>query len=288
MKKTSHYFFTIQIVLFYFIVNVSCQTLTGLDQIRKFDSLFSGKKIAIITNHTAVNKNQVHISDIFAAIPESRIIAYFGPEHGIKGNEAAGSKIEHKKSEALIPVYSLYGKTLKPTEEMLKNVDILVFDIQDIGARFYTYIWTMALAMEAATENNIPFVVLDRPNPINGIQVEGNILENEFSTFVGLYPIVVRHGLTIGELANMFNEEGWLKNGVKADLKVIKLKNWDRGRWLDQTELPFIATSPNMPNLETATVYPGLCLLEGTNVSEGRGTDEPFLQFGSPWRSVTV
>lgn len=166
---------------------------------------------------------------------------------------------------------------------MLQNVDVLLYDIQDIGARFYTYIYTMALAMEAAAENDISFVVLDRPNPIGGIHVEGNILEPEFSSFVGLYPIPVRHGMTTGELARMINGEGWLANGVQADLTVIPCKHWRRNQWYDETTLPWRKTSPNMPTLEVATVYPGTCLFEGTNVSEGRGTHHPFLQIGAPW-----
>ena len=213
-----------------------------------------------------------------------KLTALFGPEHGIRGQADAGAKVasEHDPLNG-IPIYSLYGKNRKPTVDMLKNVDILVFDIQDIGSRFYTYIWTMALAMEAAAEQGLPFVVLDRPNPLNGNDIEGNILKTEFSTFVGMYPIPVRHGMTVGELARMFNGEGWLKNGIKADLKIIPLKNWKRNYWFDQTGLKFIKPSPNMPDLETATVYPGLCLLEGTNISEGRGTLKPFLQFGAPW-----
>ena len=166
---------------------------------------------------------------------------------------------------------------------MLRDIDVLVFDIQDIGARFYTYIYTMSLAMEAAAENGKGFIVLDRPNPINGSNVQGNVLEPGLASFVGLYPIPVRHGMTAGELAKMFNEQGWLDGGVKADLIVIPMKGWRRRMWYDQTGLTFIKPSPNMPDLETAAVYPGLCLLEGTNVSEGRGTKMPFRQFGAPW-----
>jgi uncharacterized protein YbbC (DUF1343 family) len=166
---------------------------------------------------------------------------------------------------------------------MLQNVDVVVFDIQDIGARFYTYVYTMSLAMEAAAENGKRFVVLDRPNPINGRNVQGNILEPGLASFVGLHPIPVRHGMTAGELAKMFNEQGWLAGGVKADLVVIPMKGWRRHMWYDKTGLRFIRTSPNMPDLQTAAIYPGLCLLEGTNISEGRGTKMPFRQFGAPW-----
>jgi uncharacterized protein YbbC (DUF1343 family) len=213
-----------------------------------------------------------------------KVTAFFSPEHGILGLEEAGIHIENVNDPNYqAPVYSLYGKTRKPTREMLENVDVLVFDIQDIGARFYTYIYTMSLAMEAAAEYGKRFVVLDRPNPINGLHVEGNILKPEFASFVGLYPIPVRHGMTAGELARMFNEQRWLKDGVKVDLVVIPMKDWRRSMWYDRTGLKFIKPSPNMVSLETATVYPGLCLLEGTNVSEGRGTPQPFMQFGAPW-----
>jgi beta-N-acetylhexosaminidase len=166
---------------------------------------------------------------------------------------------------------------------MLENIDVLIFDIQDIGARFYTYIQTMALAMEAAAEQGVTFVVFDRPNPINGEAIEGNLVEPDFTSFVGLFPIPVRHGMTVAELAGMINNEGWLKNGVRAELKVIPLENWNRNMWFDETGQTFVKPSPNMPDLETAAVYPGLCLLEGTNISEGRGTQTPFLTFGAPW-----
>jgi len=213
-----------------------------------------------------------------------RVMALFSPEHGLWGMAQDGQKMGNQTHPVYgLPVYSLYGKTQKPTDEMLRNIDVLVFDIQDIGARFYTYIYTMSLAMEAATENGKTFVVLDRPNPINGIDVEGNILEPEQVSFVGLYPIPVRHGMTVGELAKMFNGQGWLSGGVKARLTIIPMEGWRRRMWYDQTGLRFIKPSPNMPDLETAAVYPGLCLFEGTNVSEARGTSMPFRQFGAPW-----
>ncbi len=256
----------------------------GLDSVTGYQKLFSGKRVGIVTNHTAYDRNGIHIIDVFRQLPDVRVTALFGPEHGIRGGEAAGEKIESSTDpDTNIPIYSLYGKIRKPTAEMLTDVDVLVFDIQDVGARFYTYVYTMALAMEAAAENNIPFIVLDRPNPINGVSVEGNILEPEFATFVGLYPIPVRHGMTVGELAKLFNGEGWLENAVRADLTVIPMQGWKREMWYDQTGLTWRAPSPNMPDLNVATVYPGTCLFEGTNFSEGRGTYQPFLRFGSPW-----
>ena len=278
-----------------FVVLVSgCEASvkTGLDNINSYRHLFDGKRVGIITNHTAYNSSGQYIIDVFRKMDNVAVAAFFSPEHGLYGVEEDGRRIESMtEPNYQIPVYSLYGKTRKPTRQMLENIDVLVFDIQDIGARFYTYIYTMSLAMEAAAEYGRRFVVLDRPNPINGLQVEGNILKPKFATFVGLYPVPVRHGMTAGELARMFNEQGWLKDGVKANLVVIPMKGWRRSMWYDRTGLKFIKPSPNMVSLETATVYPGLCLLEGTNVSEGRGTHLPFTQFGAPWidsRSLTV
>jgi len=255
---------------------------TGLDRITEYESMFTGKKIGIVTNHTAYNFKDQHIIDIFQGMENVEVVALFGPEHGIKGDEAAGEKIKDDLVDN-IPVYSLYGKIRKPTPEMLKDCDMLVYDIQDIGARYYTYISTMALAMEAAAENNISFVVLDRPNPINGKDVEGNLLEKEFATFVGMFPVPVRHGLTVGEFAQMINGEKWLEKGVQVDLNVIPMKSWKREMWYDETGLKWRAPSPNMPDLQVATIYPGTCLFEGTNISEGRGTYQPFLKIGAPW-----
>ena len=275
-------------VLIISIMACGCEVTvhTGLDNVDSHSSVFDGKRVGIVTNHTAWNANGEHIAGVFQQMPNVTVTALFGPEHGIKGLAQDGRKITDDKT-ADIPVYSLYGQRLKPTKEMLQNIDVLVFDIQDIGARFYTYISTMSYAMEVAAENKITFVVLDRPNPINGVTVEGNILEKDYATFVGLHPIPVRHGMTAGELAKMFNDQGWLAGGVKADLKVIPVTGWKREMWYDQTHLEFIKPSPNMTTLQTATVYPGLCLLEGTNVSEGRGTEEPFIKFGAPWIEPT-
>ncbi|MEN6335278.1 MAG: DUF1343 domain-containing protein [Phycisphaerales bacterium] len=257
---------------------------TGLDNVGLHKELFEGKRIGIIANHTSYNSDGKHIVDVFRTMPGVRVAALFGPEHGFRGIEEAGASIDNQTDAATgLPIHSLYGKTNKPTPQMLADVDVLVFDIQDVGARFYTYLYTMSLAMEAAAECGKRFVVLDRPNPIGGVQVEGPVLEPQFATFVGLYPIPVRYGMTVGELARMINGEGWLAKGVKADLTVVPMTGWQRGMWYDQTGLRFIKPSPNMPDLETATLYPGLCLLEGTNLSEGRGTPKPFRQFGAPW-----
>lgn len=274
-----------------FILLLGCNTeppdtslKTGLDNLELHAELFSGKRIGIITNHTAYDSDGTHIVDRFAAMEDVEITALFGPEHGIRGSGEAGEKIDTENDPIRnVPIYSLYGATRKPTLEMLENVDVLVFDIQDIGARFYTYIYTMSNAMEAAAEQGKSFVVLDRPNPINGSDVQGNILQSEFATFVGKFPIPVRHGMTAGELATLFNESGWLGEGVKADLTVVPLSNWKRNQWYDETGLSFIKPSPNMPSLAAATSYPGTCLLEGIKINEGRGTETPFLVLGAPW-----
>lgn len=258
--------------------------MTGLDRVGLYKEVFEGRRIGIITNHTAYDKDSRFIVDVFKNMKGVTITALLSPEHGLWGTAPDGEKIDNQTHPVYnLPVYSLYGKTRKPTSDVLRNIDVLIFDIQDIGARFYTYIYTMSLAMEAAAENGKTFVVLDRPNPINGASVQGNILEPALASFVGLYPIPVRHGMTAGELAKMFNGQGWLAGHVKANLIVIPMEGWRRRMWYDRTGLRFINPSPNMPDLETAAVYPGLCLLEGTNVSEARGTTMPFRQFGAPW-----
>ncbi|UCD00198.1 MAG: DUF1343 domain-containing protein [Phycisphaerales bacterium] len=257
---------------------------TGLDRAGEYRQVFQGKRLGIIANHTAHDSKGRFIVEVLRGMTGVTVSALFSPEHGLWGREQAGERIDGQTDPVYhLPVYSLYGRTRKPTPEMLRDIDVLVFDIQDIGARFYTYVSTMSLAMEAAAENSKRFVVLDRPNPINGSCVEGNVLNRVMASFVGMHPVPVRHGMTAGELATMFNDQGWLAGRVRADLVVIPIKGWRRAMWYDQTGLRFIRPSPNMPDLETAAVYPGLCLLEGTNVSEGRGTDMPFRQFGAPW-----
>ena len=247
-------------------------------------NLIKGKGIGIVTNHTAVLSNGTHLVDSLFNIKNINIVALFGPEHGIRGDAPDGLTItDGKDSKTGIPVYSLYGKIRKPTKEMLKGVDVLIFDIQDIGARFYTFISTMYYTLEAAAENNIPVIILDRPNPIGGLKVSGNIREEEFKSFVGIAPIPIMHGMTVGELAILFNEQHYLENNLHANLTVIKIKNWQREQLFNQTGLKWINPSPNMINLDEAMIYPGLCLLEGTNISEGRGTQKPFLTFGAPY-----
>jgi len=243
-----------------------------------------GKNIGVITNHSAVLSDGVHIADALNDNNDFKIMAFFGPEHGIRGDSPDGIKISHEEDpKTKIKIYSLYGKTNKPTPEMLEGIDALLYDIQDIGARFYTYISTLFLTMEAAAEKGIEFIILDRPNPITGLNCEGPMLDPQFRSFVGLFPFPIVHGLTAGELALLVNSEGWLTGRCKADLKVIKMEGWQRGLWYDETGLQWVKPSPNMSTLKTAVVYPGTCLFEGTNISEGRGTNHPFEIVGAPF-----
>jgi len=264
---------------------------TGLDVVVAGGfSEFKGKRVGIITNQTGSDRERRHIADLFHEADEVELVALFGPEHGIRGDIEAGAKVATRvDANTGVTVYSLYGETRKPTPEMLKNIEALIFDMQDAGARFYTYISTMSLAMEAAAELKIPFYVLDRPNPIGEI-VEGPALDPAHRSFVGIHPIALRHGMTIGELAQMFNGEGWLQIGtkaapqtIKADLHIIKMEGWRRDMFFDETGLPWIMPSPNMTSPVTALLYPGIGLLEATNFSEGRGTRSPFEKVGAPW-----
>ncbi len=250
--------------------------------------LVDARRVGLITNHTGLTRDQTHAVDLLRS-QGVEIVALFAPEHGIRGTvaepESGGTGdqaawVESGVDEITgLPVRSLYGAALKPTPEMLADIEVLLFDIQDIGARYYTYVSTMALAMQAAAENDIPFVVLDRPNPIGGALVHGNVLEPEHSSFVGLYPVPMRHGMTAGELASMINDHF----EVGAQLHVVPAAGWEREAWFDQTGLPWVNPSPNMPSLESATHYPGTCLFEGTNLSVGRGTPLAFQQIGAPW-----
>ncbi|NOZ61442.1 MAG: DUF1343 domain-containing protein [Calditrichaeota bacterium] len=257
----------------------------GLDELmgEQFD-LIKGKRVGVITNQTGVDSQNRHIADLLSETPEVELVALFGPEHGIRGDVEGGYQVENNKdTKTGVPIFSIYGKTKKPTPEMLAGLEALIFDIQDVGTRFYTFISTMSLCMEAAAEQGIPFIVLDRPNPIGGVFVEGPVLDPEFKSFVGIHPIALRHGMTVGELAKMFNGEGWLKDGVRADLHVVKMRNWRRDSYFSELNLKWIKPSPNMPSPMTALLYPGMGLLESCNVSEGRGTTRPFEKIGAPW-----
>jgi uncharacterized protein YbbC (DUF1343 family) len=254
---------------------------TGLDVLLE-DSvhIISGRRVGLITNHTGLDRRGVSGIDRLHAHPGADLVALFGPEHSISGREEAGVRVgDARDTRTGLPVYSLYGETRKPTARMLQNVDVLIFDIQDIGTRYYTYMWTMALALQAAAEHGRHMVVLDRPNPIRGDIVNGNVLDTAFATFVGLYPVPMRHGMTVGEMARMLNAEF----GINARLTVVPLDGWRRDMWFEQTGLPWVAPSPNMPSIESALHYPGTCLFEGTNLSVGRGTDTPFQHVGAPW-----
>jgi uncharacterized protein YbbC (DUF1343 family) len=241
--------------------------------------LVAGRSAGLITNHTGIARDRTHTIDVLLNAGV-KLVALYGPEHGIRGDVDEGVRVASSvDARTGLPVHSLYGPALKPTAEMLEGIDVLLFDIQDIGARYYTYVSTMALGMQAAVEKGIPFVVLDRPNPIGGDLVQGNILDPAFATFVGLYETPMRHGMTAGELARLFNDHF----GIGADLHVVPVAGWTRDAWFDQTQLPWLPTSPNMPDLESATHYPGTCLFEGTNLSVGRGTDMAFQIVGAPW-----
>ncbi len=249
---------------------------------RGFD-LLQGHRVGLIVNHTAM-VDTVHLMDLIHQSPEIELTALFGPEHGIRGTADAGEQVaDGRDTRTGAPIYSLYGETRKPSPEMLEDVDILVFDIQDIGARFYTYISTMGLSMQAAAEHGIPFVVLDRPNPIGGEYVSGFMLDPAHTSFVGQYEIPMAHGLTVGELATMIKEEPLMEGLEELELHVVEVEGWERDDLWPETGLPWNPPSPNIPDFETALVYPGAVLFEAASASEGRGTRSPFMQLGAPW-----
>ena len=242
--------------------------------------LVAGRRVGLVTNHTGISADGTPSIDLLSGHPEIELVALFSPEHGIRGTAAPGERIDDAVDAATgLPVYSLYGATRRPTPAMLEGIEVLLFDIQDIGARYYTYVYTMAYAMEAAGEAGLPFVVLDRPNPIGGELVQGNVLDPAFASFVGLYPLPMRHGMTPGELARLFRGHF----GVEAELTVVPMANWRRGMDFADTGLPWRPPSPNLPDLESAFHYPGTCLFEGTNLSVGRGTARAFQWVGAPW-----
>ncbi len=255
---------------------------TGLELFeRSWPGHLKGARAGLVVHPASVDKNLIHAVDHFISTSVCRLSALFGPQHGIRG-ETQDNMIEWKgfrDRRTGLQVFSLYGSTRKPTERMLREIDVLVIDLQDIGARYYTYIWTMYLCMEAGNESGKAVVILDRPNPITGRYIEGPVLDEEFSSFVGLKPLPVRHGMTIGEIGLYFYKNYF----PSLDFHVIKMKGWNRDQWFDNTGLPWVMPSPNIPILESAIVYPGMCLIEGTNISEGRGTTRPFEIFGAPF-----
>lgn len=254
--------------------------LTGLDVLLDEGSPeLAGMRCGLITNHTGVDRHLRSIIDLLREHDVIELVALLGPEHGVRGEAQAGAEVSGAIDQRTgLPVHSLYGETLAPTPAMMQGLDALIFDIQDAGVRFYTYVSTMINAQEAAVSAGLRFVVLDRPDPIGGIRVEGNMLDPGFASFVGAHPVPIRYGMTVGELARM----------VAADREwpepmVVPMRGWRRAWWFDQTGLPWVFPSPNLPTLDAMALYPGTCLVEGVNVSEGRGTTRPFELIGAPW-----
>lgn len=255
---------------------------TGLDIFeKKWPRRLSGAMAGLVVHPPSVNKNLEHAVDLFLKSKKLRLNSLFGPQHGIRG-ETQDNMIEWKgfrDRKTGLPVYSLYSSTRRPEPDMLKDTDVLVIDMQDIGARYYTFIWTMELCMQSCVETGKSLVILDRPNPLGGKIAEGPVLTMDYASFVGRRPLAVRHGMTIGEIGNYLKNEFY----PSLDLYIIVMEGWTRDMWFDETGLPWVMPSPNMPTLDTAVVYPGMCLMEGTNVSEGRGTTRPFEIFGAPF-----
>jgi uncharacterized protein YbbC (DUF1343 family) len=244
-------------------------------------SRLSGARIGVVCNHASVDRGFVHVLDRIATAPGVTLAAIFGPQHGFR-SDVQDNMVETPHIDdpgRRVPIYSLYSETREPTAEMLHGLDALVIDLQDIGARIYTYIYTMANCLRAARRHGVPVLVCDRPNPIDGTDIEGSALVPGYESFVGQFPIPMRHGMTIGELARLFNEHF----GIGASLEVVKMEGWTRDMYADATGLPWVMPSPNMPTLDTAIVYPGTVLFEGIMLSEGRGTTRPFELVGAPW-----
>lgn len=253
---------------------------SGLEQLLARPSRLRGARVGLIANPTAVTADLTHAALHLKDLRGATLVALFGPEHGVFANaqdlEEVGDGLDPKTG---LRVFSLYGRTRMPTARMLAGIDVLVFDIQDVGSRYYTFIYTMLLAMRACAAQGVRLIVLDRPNPIGGRRVQGNVLDPRYLSFVGLHPLAVRHGMTVGELALMFADE----LGLELQLEIVPMKGYLREMDFEDTGLPWVLPSPNMPTVDTAHVYPGGCLIEGTNLSEGRGTTRPFHLVGAPW-----
>ena len=242
--------------------------------------LIAGQRLGLITNPSGVNAALQATADRLHQAAGTELVALFGPEHGIRGDADDGTAVSTSRDPRIgVPAHSLYGTARQPDKTMLQDVDVLLFDIQDVGVRFYTYLYTMSLSMAASAALDRPFIVLDRPNPIGGQDVEGNLLDPAFASFVGLYPIPIRYGMSIGELAGLFNQAF----EIHVELHVVEMQGWQRSSYWEDTGLSWIPPSPNMPTVDTAVVYPGMCFFEGTNISEGRGTSKPFEQVGAPF-----
>jgi uncharacterized protein YbbC (DUF1343 family) len=258
------------------------RTVLGIERLCESGlRLLSSARVGLVCNQASVNHDFTHTADILGSLEGVNLKALFGPQHGIRG-DVQDNMVETPHTldtETGLPVYSLYSETREPTEEMLSDVDVLVCDLQDVGCRIYTFVYTIANCMRAAAKFGKRVIVCDRPNPIGGVALEGNVLEPEFASFVGQYPIPTRHGMTAGELARMFNTQ-W---GIGCDLEVVSMEGWSRELWFDETDAPWVIPSPNMPTLDSATVFPGTVHIEGTQVSEGRGTTRPFELVGAPY-----
>ena len=283
LKYNIKYRINLIICLFFLTTNIVAQEVeyktdikVGAEDFQSYLTLLKDKQVGIVGNQTTAI-NGVHLVDTLLSL-DVNIVKVFAPEHGFRGSADAGEKVKDDKDvKTGLPIISLYGKNKKPKAELISDLDIIIFDIQDVGARFYTYISTMHYVMEAAAENNKKVIVLDRPNP-NGFYVDGPILETKYKSFVGMHKVPIVHGMTIGEYAQMLNGEKWLENGIQCDLTVVKCKNYEHK---DFYKLP-IKPSPNLPNMASIYLYPSLCLFEGTDVSVGRGTPTPFQIFGKP------
>lgn len=253
---------------------------SGLEQLLARPSMLRGARVGLIANSTAVTADLTHAALHLKELRGATLVALFGPEHGVFANAQDLEEVGDGSDPTTgLRVFSLYGPTRMPTARMLAGVDVLVFDIQDVGSRYYTFIYTMLLAMRACAAHGVRLIVLDRPNPIGGRRVQGNVLDPRYLSFVGLHPLAVRHGMTVGELALMFAHE----LGLELQLEIVPMKGYRREMEFEDTGLPWVMPSPNMPTVDTAHVYPGGCLIEGTNLSEGRGTTRPFHLVGAPW-----
>ncbi len=257
--------------------------IPGLELLVEDPKPILGKNIGLVTHQSAVTRDLRHAAALLHGDDRWKLTQLFGPEHGIWGEAQDMADVDDSADPLTgLPIHSLYGKReeqLVPPSELLSKLDALVIDLQDVGSRYYTFVYTMAICMREAAKVKVPVIVLDRPNPINGVQMEGNIREDKYSSFVGMYPLPVRHGMTAGELARFFNKQA----AFGCELTVIPMRGWKRSMWFEDTKLPWVIPSPNMPTVDTAAVYPGMCLIEGTNLSEGRGTTHPFTFFGAPW-----
>jgi uncharacterized protein YbbC (DUF1343 family) len=260
---------------------------TGLDIFEKnWPEKLKGSRVGLVVHPASVNSKVEHAGDCFSRSRKLELAAFFGPQHGIRG-ETQDNMIEWKgfrDRKTGLPVYSIYSDTRKPAASMLKDIDVIAIDMQDVGSRYYTFIWTMELCMQACSEMGKSVVILDRPNPLGGVITEGTVLDMSFTSFVGQRPLPVRHGMTIAEIAGYLRDEYY----PSLDFHVIPMKGWHRKMWFGETGLPWVLPSPNMPTFDTALAYPGMCLLEGTNVSEGRGTTRPFEMFGAPFIDAEV